>query len=99
GDHARNYYWWTPDASNYVWLTSKYSTFYFWADQAYDYVTHNYMGKFLKDCDATTRTLEGLKANPNFDSGDRDGAGNANGDAWDRSRVWITVSLSDSTSP
>ncbi|MBR4386753.1 MAG: hypothetical protein IKP51_09565 [Treponema sp.] len=99
GDHARNYYWWTPDASNYVWLTSKYSTFYFWADQAYDYVTHNYMGKFLKDCDATTRTLEGLKANPSFDSGDRDGAGNANGDAWDRSRVWITVSLSDSTSP
>ena len=99
GDHARNYYWWTPGDSNYVWMTAKTSVFYFWANQAYDYVTHHYMEKFNKECPETTRTLEGLKSNRSFDSQDRNGDGVWDSNAWDRSRVWITVSLNDSEDP
>ncbi|MBQ7619906.1 MAG: hypothetical protein IJS51_07225, partial [Treponema sp.] len=99
GDHARNYYWWTPSDSNYVCMTAKTSVFYFWANQAYDYVTHNYMGKFNKECPETTRTLEGLKSNRAFDSQDRNGDGVWDSNAWNRSRVWITVSLNDSEDP
>ena len=99
GDHACNYYWWTPADKNYVWMTSKSSNFYFWADQAYDCYTERYMGKFDKGCDETTRTLADLKSDKHFDSQDRDGNGNITGGAWDRSRVWIDVSLSDSTDP
>ncbi|MBQ1711276.1 MAG: hypothetical protein II032_09180, partial [Treponema sp.] len=99
GDHARNYYWWTPDDKNYVWLTSKSSTFYFWADLAYDYVTTYHMGKFDKGCNETTRTLAALKGNASFDSQDRNSSGEWDGSAWNRSRVWITVSLNDSEDP
>lgn len=99
GDHARNYYWWTPDDKNYVWLTSKSSTFYFWADLAYDYVTKYHMGKFDKGCSETTRTLAALKENKSFDSQDRRSDGVWDSSAWNRSRVWITVSLNDSVDP
>lgn len=99
GDHARNYYWWTPDDKNYVWLTSKSSTFYFWADLAYDWVTTYHMGKFDKNCTETTRTLAALKENKSFDSQDRNSSGEWDSSAWNRSRVWITVSLNDSEDP
>ena len=99
GKHACNYYWWTDNEKNYVWLTSKSSTFYFWADTAYDYYTHYNMGKFDKNCTETTRTLEGLKSNKSFDSQDRNSSGGWDSSAWNRSRVWITVSLNDSEEP
>ena len=55
--------------------------------------------KINKGCNETTRTLEDLKSNRSFDSQFRDGDGNWNDSAWNRSRIWITVSLNDSEEP
>ena len=97
--HEREYKWWTPIEKNYVWLTSKTSVFYFWANKSHDYVKGYDMGKINKGCNETTRTLEDLKSNRSFDSQFRDGDGNWNDSAWNRSRIWITVSLNDSEEP
>lgn len=98
GKHARNYYWNTPSDKNYVYLTSKESKFYFWANNAYDFYTRRNMGKINKGCDATTRTLAQLKANRSFDSSDRNTGGNLDWGAGDRSRIWISVGLTDTSS-
>ena len=98
GNYAFNYYWNTPSDKNYVWLTDKSSTFYFYTGSAYDYYTGRYMGYIPKGASTTTRTLSKLKGNKSFDSLDWDNNGQQISH-YDRCRIWFSVSLDDSTDP
>ena len=98
GKYAFNYYWNTPSDKNYVWLTDKSSTFYFYTGSAYDHYTGRNMGYIPKGASTTTRTLSELKGNKSFDSLDWDNNGQQISH-YDRCRIWFSVSLDDSVDP
>lgn len=98
GKYAYHYYWNTPSDKNYVWLTDKSSTFYFYTGSAYDHYTGRNMGYIPKGASTTTRTLSELKENKSFDSLDWDNNGQQISH-YDRCRIWFSVSLDDSTDP
>ena len=75
GKYAFNYYWNTPSDKNFVWLTDKSSTFYFYAGDCYSRYKTVYLGTCSKGNTGTTRTLSDLKSNKDFDSGTLYGSG------------------------
>ena len=90
---------WDVDGNDYyvdVWngdgvlLEKKSDMFYFWTSRAKDEDGDgdDFLGIIDYGDAGTTRSLSGLKANPNFDTGDRYGDDG-------HSRFWLTIDLSD----
>lgn len=95
GDSGMNYYRPTIAGSNYVWLTAKSSTFYFYGDACYDYCIPMNLGVCEKGNENATRTLEALKSNTDFNTGYLYMPGNTNNFCL----YTFSVSLDDTTSP
>ena len=95
GNSGMNYYRPTIADSNYVWLTAKSSTFYFYGDACYDYCIEMNLGVCEKGTESATRTLEALKSNKDFSTGNLYMSGN-----WNNYCLYtFSVSLDDSEDP
>lgn len=77
GNTGGDFYATTYSDKNYVWLTDKSSTFYFYAGDCYSSYKTVYLGTCSKGNTGTTRTLSDLKSNKHFDSGTLYGSGSA----------------------
>ncbi len=94
---SHNIYTNTDAANNFVYLTAPSSLFKFWSNGcAFDSYMNWPMGQILEGFSGATRSLEDLKSDKNFDTGDLDN----NGDpivsgSGNKSRYWISVTLTD----
>ena len=92
GSSGMDYYRYTSEEYNYVWLTAKSSIFYFYGDDCFDYCSEAVMGKCEKGNANATRTLEGLKSDIRFETGNL-----YNGSCY--CLYGFSVSIDDTTNP
>ena len=83
----------TNASSNFIWLTAPSSTFYYYEDTAWCSRKNKDMGTISKGDGNTTRSLQALRTNQSFNSGDHYGSGDA------RHIVSFSVSLDDRVDP